>query len=295
MPETNDPKPKRPTVKFSATLKDGSVHSIELPAPDSISYNSRVTLNSGELTTGDAMLGLMFDLFNHPEVIFEHFSEYGSHIDSAMKEAIDRGDVLMIESASYYYKHPDSANLYIRLKPEERVLSDWEQSLVERGPSYVRTILKLSERKRREYETWQKIEMEETFREQQRAQRYAYDVFLSYSERDQSIAQTTQRALEEVAVKVYMAPKYLRPGDDYAEEIRQALIGSGELWVILSPSSLKSEWVTTEWGAAWVLKKRIVQILHRSDTLQVPERLRILQCIDMAQIRDFVQTRFSKL
>jgi hypothetical protein len=288
----DDPKPKRPTIKFSATLNDGSVKSIELPAPDSVTYNKLVTLNPGQLITGDAMLKLMIDLFNHPEVTFEHFSEYGTQIDSALKEAIDRDDVIRIESASYYYRHPDNIG-YIRLKPEERVLSEWEQSLVEKGPSYIRTVLKLSERKSREYETWQKIEMEERYREQLRAQKYAYDVFLSYSERDQSTAQTVQRVLEEARVKVYMAPKYLRPGDDYAEEIRQAIVGSGEIWVIMSPSSLQSEWVTTEWGAAWVLKKRIVPILHRCDISQIPERLRIFQCIDSARIPDYVREKLS--
>jgi hypothetical protein len=43
-----------------------------------------------------------------------------------------------------------------------------------------------------------------------------------------------------------MAPKVLKPGDDFAEEIRLALHGSHELWLLVSPSSAKSEWVISE-------------------------------------------------
>ena len=43
--------------------------------------------------------------------------------------------------------------------------------------------------------------------------------------------------------RMFLAPKELQPGDDFAEEIRLALLGSRELWLLVSPSSSKSEWV----------------------------------------------------
>lgn len=234
----------------------------------------------------------MLDMFDQPEVSFEQYSEAGNPRDDALHQAIERGDVILVRSESYYYKHPDEKRLFIRLNPAERKLSEWEEGLVATGPAYLKNILKLSERKRREFEIWQKIKMEDTYRQRQQVAMYAFDVFLSYSDRDHAVADTTHERLGAVGAKVFMAPKSLTPGDDFAEEIRQALTGSSELWVIVSPNSLTSEWVTTEWGAAWVLGKRIVPILHRCDVSQLPARLRNIHCIDAASIGAFIDAQF---
>ena len=85
-----------------------------------------------------------------------------------------------------------------------------------------------------------------------------------------------------------MAPKVLKPGDDFAEEIRMALLGSLELWVLVSPSSASSEWVITEWGAAWALAKKIVPILHRCAHDSLPMRLQKLQCIDLHRCDELI-------
>lgn len=107
---------------------------------------------------------------------------------------------------------------------------------------------------------------------------------MSYSEKDSSIALPIRDELQEGGAHVFLAQKSLKPGDDFAEKIKLALRGSAEVWVILSPSSLSSEWVATEWGAAWVLDKKIVPILHRCDIPQIPERLRRLHCVDAASM-----------
>jgi len=54
-----------------------------------------------------------------------------------------------------------------------------------------------------------------------------------------------------------------------------------------------SEWVITEWGAAWALQKKIVPMLHRIDIPQVPVRLAGLQCVDAAEVNDHIEERFS--
>ena len=77
-----------------------------------------------------------------------------------------------------------------------------------------------------------------------------------------------------------MAEKSIQPGHDFAEEIRRSLKGSREVWLLVSPASLNSEWVTTEWGAAWALEKKIIPILFRCDIDALPARLKGLQCID---------------
>ena len=294
MKNGKDQKRKGPTTKYSSTLSDGTIHSIELSAPTSITMRKVLTIEPEKLLEEEAVLELMARMFNQPEVDYEHYSEYGKPKDTALNQAIDRGDIILVKSECYYYKHPEGKRLFIRLNPTERELSDWEDDLVSRGPSFVKNVLKLSERKKREYETWQKIEMEEVFKKRKQDLTFSNDIFLSYSDRDHSIAHKIREKLLKVHAKIFMAPKSLQPGDDFAEKIRSSLLGSSELWVIVSPNSLNSEWVTTEWGAAWVLKKRIVPILYRCDIPRLPERLRKLHCIDVESIDDLIRDKFIR-
>jgi hypothetical protein len=292
--KTKNGEKKSPKIKFSSTLPDGTVHEIELPAPTSIVENKTITIESGVLDTEEDVLNLMLDMFNHPEVTFNYYCEYGKPQDKAIREAIDREDIIVVKSECYYYRHPELRRSFVNINPANRDLFNWEKDLIEQQTSHVKSTLRLSERKKREFETWHKIEMEEEFKRMKRAAEFSYDVFLSFSEKDHSLAQSTLQKLEKVGAKVFMAPKSLSPGDDFAEEIRKSLIGSFELWIILSPNSLNSEWVTTEWGAAWVLEKKIVPILFRCDIPQLPERLRKFHCIDAGALDDAIREKFKK-
>lgn len=107
-----------------------------------------------------------------------------------------------------------------------------------------------------------------------------FDVFLSYSRLDEEPARELFERLVAAGFRVYFAKKVLAGGDNFSEEIRQALLDSFELWVLITPNSLKSEWVATEWGAGWALGKRVVPVLLRCRPEKLPDRLRILQCVD---------------
>jgi hypothetical protein len=296
MRKDDEPRPPSPKTKFSTTLEDGTVKSIELPAPSSMRVCRTATLVSGDITTEQDLVKITLMMFNEPEVAVEYFSEYQKQLAPLLKAAIDRGDILLLKSENYYYKHHRHDRVYVLVPPSIPGVKDapqWKRKLVETSPPFVKNTLSLSERKKREYELYQKIEMEEAFREERRTARYTYDVFLSYSEKDTSIAFSIRDELLRGGARVFMAQKSLRPGDDFAEEIRLSLHGSAEVWVILSPHSLTSEWVTTEWGAAWVLDKKIVPILHRCDTPQIPERLRRLHCIDAAAVGVIIKERLA--
>ncbi|MBN1548363.1 MAG: hypothetical protein JW902_17065, partial [Syntrophaceae bacterium] len=56
---------------------------------------------------------------------------------------------------------------------------------------------------------------------------------------------------------------------------------------------LDSEWVAAEWGAAWVLGKKIVPLLHCCDTSQIPLCLRDLPCIDMAKVGELIKKHLT--
>lgn len=285
-------RPPSPTIKFSTTLEDGTVKTLELPAPSSMQVRRTATLTFGDFAKEQDLVKLTLMMFNEPEVAVEYYSEYGKQLDPILKAAIDRGDILLLKSENYYYKDHRHDRVYVLVPPSVPGVKEppqWKRKLTETSPPFVKNTLSLSERKRREFELYQKIEMEEAFREDRRTAKYAYDVFLSYSERDSSVACSIRDELQRAGARVFMAEKSLQPGDDFAQEIRMSLCGSAEVWVVMSPNSLNSEWVITEWGAAWALGKKIVPILHRCDIPQIPERLRRLHCIDSAKVGEIIK------
>jgi hypothetical protein len=124
-------------------------------------------------------------------------------------------------------------------------------------------------------------------------EQFKYDVFLSYASKDNQEALKIYEAIEQIGGKAFLSEKTIKPGDDFAEKIRRALQESKELWLLVSPDSVKSEWVISEWGAAWVLDRKIIPILHRCDVNSLPDRLRKLHCIDYYKFDELIKNTFS--
>jgi hypothetical protein len=104
-----------------------------------------------------------------------------------------------------------------------------------------------------------------------------YDVFISYSAKDSEKARELQTALEAQGLACFLAPKGVRPGDDFADKIRLALVSCRIVCLLATRNSLGSEWVITECGAAWVLSKPVIPVLYRCGVENLPERLRRVQ------------------
>lgn len=123
---------------------------------------------------------------------------------------------------------------------------------------------------------------------------HGYDVFISYSSADMHLAEKLQNALKDEGLSCFMAGKELKAGDVFSEKIRRALLESREICILFTPNSKNSEWVMTEWGAAWALDKVIIPILYRTSPSDLPERLRSLQSIDFHQLKDYVFEAVSR-
>jgi hypothetical protein len=121
----------------------------------------------------------------------------------------------------------------------------------------------------------------------------AVDVFLSYSVGDKDQARRLFELLEENGRAVFLSEK-LSPGDKWAETILESLKGCGQFWLLVTPDSLRSEWVTTEWAAAWALEKKIIPILFRCRPEDLPGRLRDHQCIDFHQVGEWLSSPRSR-
>ena len=124
---------------------------------------------------------------------------------------------------------------------------------------------------------------------------FRYDVFISHAAADTRRAEQIEKALSEAGIVSYLASKKLKPGDPWAEAVRDALLGSREVCVLYTPNSAKSEWVLTEWGAAWVLGKTLVPVYHQVRLEDLPDRLRASQAVDFADLKDYASAVRERL
>jgi hypothetical protein len=261
--------------------------------PTSVKVTEFRIYEQGQLSTQQALELLILRLFREPEVVIKYYYQDGTPIDPLLTKAIHEREIIAAKSEWRFFKHPEIAHDYIQLSKEND--DEERDNEAERTPEFVELILELSGHKRMEMETFNKIDLEERYRERLRQAKYDYDIFLSYSDRNKDRAEIVHGKLSKAGQRVFMAPKELSAGDDFADEIRKALVGSRELWLLVSPNSIKSEWVISEWGAAWMLQKRIVPILFRCSHADLPERLRRLHCVDLDMLDEHIAKVFPPM
>lgn len=118
---------------------------------------------------------------------------------------------------------------------------------------------------------------------------WVHDLFIIFpSEEKQKANQVAQQA-EEFGLRCYLSEKQLEYGDLWDEEIRRALLSSREMCVLVTQLALQSEWVTTEWGAAWALGKRITPILIDLQPRELPHRLQRRQAVKYENMTRFLK------
>jgi ubiquitin-protein ligase len=118
----------------------------------------------------------------------------------------------------------------------------------------------------------------------------AVDVFLSYATVDKDEARMVFDSLEEDGASVFLAERSIKAGDFWEDRIKEALKNCRSFWILITPNSLNSEWVNTEWVVAWALGKKIVPILYRCKPEDLPKRLQSYQCIDFHRIGQAVES-----
>jgi TIR domain len=116
-----------------------------------------------------------------------------------------------------------------------------------------------------------------------------YDVFLSYSTLDKDEAREIFSLLTQNNLKVFLSEKEIKPSSKWENDIKEALSSSKLLCILATPNSLKSEWVTTEWGAAWVQNIRILPVLLQCSARDLPERLREYQAINFHEMAKIIE------
>jgi hypothetical protein len=278
---------------------------ILLAMPDSMTESRSYDIEAGSVPTEPHIHELMAHMWEDQSAHFYYYHAIndGPSVDSPMLAAKQVGMIDMSHRERRYYKHPNPGFGFVRIieapldpSGQEKHPEDlaWEKEVVDKGPEYWRVTLKLMPRKIHEFDTISKVQLEEKLRKDAERARYDFDVFLSYASPNVEQAEDIHRKMTDIGLRVFMAKKSLEGGDDFADEIRKALVGSREIFLLLSPSSMSSEWVTTEWGAAWVLSKRISPILFQCATSSLPDRLRKLHCTDLHNIDGLIASVAAK-
>ncbi len=117
---------------------------------------------------------------------------------------------------------------------------------------------------------------------------YMYDVFLSYSAKDKSQASQVRDRLKSAGLSCFMASQNIQGGDSWSDEIRKGLLHSREICILVTVNSLSSDWVSAEWGAAWVLQRRVVPLLQGVASGNLPHRLRNVQTRNFSDLGKYI-------
>lgn len=83
--------------------------------PDSVTTEKFKTIERGELQSEEDINLLLWTLFIEPECPIYYYFEKDLPIDSALRAASDRGDILMRKTELKYYRHPNFNRDYIRI------------------------------------------------------------------------------------------------------------------------------------------------------------------------------------
>lgn len=114
-------------------------------------------------------------------------------------------------------------------------------------------------------------------------------VFISYSRRDASFARRLHADLQANGIEVW-ADIDINPGTDWRTSLQNALMQASAIIVILSPDSMQSQWVYSEFTSAQEHGKRIFPVLIRQT--DIPIDISHYQYIDF---RNNYQLAFRRL
>ncbi|MGR3218864.1 MAG: toll/interleukin-1 receptor domain-containing protein [Candidatus Anammoxibacter sp.] len=113
-----------------------------------------------------------------------------------------------------------------------------------------------------------------------------YDVFISYSNKDNRVAAEIRDSLGGMQIKCFMAEKDIPSGIVWEKKILNALKESSIGVILLTPNSVESNWVMCETGAFWALDKPLITPYMYVDIEKLPEPIKKYQCKQIITMED---------
>lgn len=127
-----------------------------LPVPNQIKETCFHPIVIEDFETNKDFEEVVHILYDHPEHDVCLYLERGGVKNRNLKEELEKIGIIFSTTEFYYYKHPKFERSFLKIT-KDMISSDWLREVVEKGPMFGLTILKLSERKRRSLEIHQKI------------------------------------------------------------------------------------------------------------------------------------------
>lgn len=118
-------------------------------------------------------------------------------------------------------------------------------------------------------------------------------VFISYSSVDEDFAKKLAQTLEEIGIVYFFDRKDIDWGSSITGEIRKGLSECSAVVVVISPASLKSQWVPFEIGHAMDAGKKILPFLTHP-SLDIPGYLHDLHYkTRLEDVKEYFQRLFE--
>lgn len=108
-------------------------------------------------------------------------------------------------------------------------------------------------------------------------------VFISHENDDGDFAEVLKLKLEKMGIDAWTDVDRLRVGDDWRQEIDDAIRKSSAVIAVMTPRAKESEYVTYEWAFAWGGGVKVVPIMLKPT--QLHPRLESLQYLDFTNRR----------
>jgi len=115
-----------------------------------------------------------------------------------------------------------------------------------------------------------------------------YVVFISHSSKDVWIARVIAEKIAKTGAVPWLDEKDLRGGDLLGDTIRRGIDQCQESVVLVTPNSVKSQWVLLEIGAVWGHKKRVTPILY-GVTYGWLSALSDIKAVELNDLDEFIQ------
>jgi hypothetical protein len=117
-----------------------------------------------------------------------------------------------------------------------------------------------------------------------------YQVFVSHATADKWLAKVICERIEGTGATTFRDDRDINGGDDIPEEIRRQIKQSREIVVLLTPESIKSQWVTLEIGAAWGKSKRmkIIVIMCHITVEPIPGMIKNKKAFSVNEMEDYL-------
>ena len=119
--------------------------------------------------------------------------------------------------------------------------------------------------------------------------------FISYSSKDEEIAEILHRFLEQAGIGTFMAAVSIEPGKKWSEAIFENLSKATWVFFLATRNSCESQFVQQELGAALATDKTIIPLLVDISPEELPGWVDRHQAIDIRESPESFRTTIEKI